>query len=301
MVNCCLGVTGLKRFMALAIILLLAGPGLAGENVHVQMEPGATEVDAGSNLSPFEIDLSVDLPIILTGVLLAGAPVYMNIDTERDMSGLDGGSVNALDRTVLGNWSGTAGRVSDAFLTASITLPLALNLIDVLGDNDADGPLGFGKDTLILIETAAVNCIVFNLAKFTVKRPRPYAFNQQLDLSERGDDNASLSFFSGHTSLAFSMATAYSYLYMKRHPDSSLVVPVWLGSHALAASTAYLRVHAGKHFWTDVMVGAAVGSAIGFLVPYLHTPDDDTGGSGRFMAMPMYHDGGFGFLATWIY
>jgi undecaprenyl-diphosphatase len=97
------------------------------------------------------------------------------------------------------------------------------------------------------------------------------------------------------------MATAYSYLYMKRHPDSSLVVPVWLGSHALAASTAYLRVHAGKHFWTDVMVGAVVGSAIGFLVPWLHTKDDSRDGAGRFMAMPMYHEGGFGFLATWTF
>jgi membrane-associated phospholipid phosphatase len=256
--------------------------------------------DHRPNQSPFVVDLSVDLPLILTGVLLGGAPVYMDIDTERDMATLDPRSINSLDRSVIDNWSVSAGRVSDAFLAATVTLPLALNLIDVLG-KDADGLTGFGKDALILVETAAVNCIVFNLSKFTIKRPRPYAYNQSLTLDERGDDNASLSFFSGHTSLAFSMATAYSYLYMKRHPDSSLVIPVWLGSHALAASTAYLRVHAGKHFWTDVMVGAVVGSAIGFLVPYLHTPDDDRDGPGRFMATPMYHEGGFGFLATWTF
>jgi hypothetical protein len=256
--------------------------------------------ESAPNHSPFEIDLSVDLPIILTGVLLGGAPVYMDIDTERNMANLDPRRINSFDRSVIDNWSVNAGRVSDGFLTATITLPLALNLIDVLG-KDGDGLTGFGKDTLILLETAAVNCIVFNLSKFTIQRPRPYAYNQRLALDDRGDDNASLSFFSGHTSLAFSMATAYSYLYMKRHPDSSLVVPVWLGSHALAASTAYLRVHAGKHFWTDVMVGAVVGSAIGFLVPYLHTSDDNRDGPGRFMAMPMYHDGGFGFLATWTF
>jgi hypothetical protein len=257
--------------------------------------------ESAPNHSPFEIDLSVDLPIILTGVLVGGAPKYMDIDIGRDLSGLDAGSINSLDRTVLGNWSGTADMVSDGFLIASISLPLALDLIDVLGAESGDGLLGFAKDTFILVEVLAVNCIAFNLAKFTLRRPRPYAFNQGFDLEERNSGIASMSFFSGHTSLAFSMATAYSYLYMKRHPDSSLVVPVWLGSHALAAGTAYLRVHAGKHFWTDVMVGAVVGSAIGFLVPWLHTADDSRDGPGRFMAMPMYHEGGFGFLATWTF
>ena len=37
-----------------------------------------------------------------------------------------------------------------------------------------------------------------------------------------------------------------------------------------AAVTASLRVAAGKHFFTDVLTGAGVGSAVGFLVPYLH-------------------------------
>jgi membrane-associated phospholipid phosphatase len=31
-----------------------------------------------------------------------------------------------------------------------------------------------------------------------------------------------------------------------------------------------LRVEAGKHFYTDVLVGAVVGSAIGVAVPMLH-------------------------------
>jgi hypothetical protein len=69
--------------------------------------------ESAPNHSPFEIDLSVDLPIILTGVLVGGAPKYMDIDIGRDLSGLDAGSINSLDRTVLGNWSGTADMVSE--------------------------------------------------------------------------------------------------------------------------------------------------------------------------------------------
>lgn len=291
--------------MPFVCILFLAvpAPNSRAESVddlHFYL-PDPSPDESASNRSPFEIDLSVDLPIVLTGVLVGGAPKYMDIEIGRDMSGLDAGSINSLDRTVVGNWSGTADTVSDGFLIASISLPLALDLIDVLGAESGDGLLGFAKDTFILVEVLAVNCIAFNLAKFTVRRPRPYAFNQGFDLEKRSSDIASMSFFSGHTSLAFSMATAYSYLFTKRHPDSSMVVPVWIGSHTLASLTAYMRVHAGKHFWTDVLAGAAVGSTIGFLVTYLHTPDEDPDGTGRFMASPMYHQGGFGFLATWTF
>jgi undecaprenyl-diphosphatase len=111
-----------------------------------------------------------------------------------------------------------------------------------------------------------------------------------------------MSFFSGHTSLAFSMATAYSYLFARRHPDSPLVVPVWLGAHLLAGTTAVLRVEAGQHFWTDVLAGAAVGSAIGYLVPWLHTRrDDDIPLPGNLMVLPSFHPQGFGAVATWIF
>jgi hypothetical protein len=39
---------------------------------------------------------------------------------------------------------------------------------------------------------------------------------------------------------------------------------------ALASTTSDLGTRAGKHFYSDVLVGAAVGSALGGLIPYLH-------------------------------
>jgi hypothetical protein len=39
---------------------------------------------------------------------------------------------------------------------------------------------------------------------------------------------------------------------------------------ALASATADLRTRAGMHFYSDVLVGAAVGSGVGIVVPYLH-------------------------------
>lgn len=44
----------------------------------------------------------------------------------------------------------------------------------------------------------------------------------------------------------------------------------WMWRGCLAATTAILRVQAGKHFYTDILAGAVAGSAIGLLISYLH-------------------------------
>ena len=39
----------------------------------------------------------------------------------------------------------------------------------------------------------------------------------------------------------------------------------------IAALTGGLRMASGNHFFTDVLVGAVIGTAVGFTVPYLHS------------------------------
>lgn len=51
---------------------------------------------------------------------------------------------------------------------------------------------------------------------------------------------------------------------------SPYFIPFTVVSYGLAAATASLRVLSGMHFTTDVLAGAALGSAFGFLVPFLH-------------------------------
>jgi membrane-associated phospholipid phosphatase len=79
-----------------------------------------------------------------------------------------------------------------------------------------------------------------------------------------------LSFYSGHTSTAFAMATAYGYLFTARHPRSKWIAPVWILGYAYASTTGVLRVAAGKHFWSDVIVGAIAGTAVGLAIPAAH-------------------------------
>ena len=79
--------------------------------------------------------------------------------------------------------------------------------------------------------------------------------------------DGNLSFFSGHTSFAFSLAVASGTVAsMRGYRAAPAVWGVGLGA---AAVTGYLRIAADRHYATDVMTGALVGSALGFAVPYL--------------------------------
>jgi membrane-associated phospholipid phosphatase len=60
--------------------------------------------------------------------------------------------------------------------------------------------------------------------------------------------------------------------YLLRHPEAGWVsrAAVGLVGGALAGATSTLRVEAGQHFPTDVVVGAGIGIAAGVVVPLVH-------------------------------
>jgi len=223
--------------------------------------------------SPFEINLPVDLTITAAAITIGLMPQMVHSDA-LDTAQLDPSAINGMDRGVSSNWSPAADGASTALMATSIVLPIAASLVDTWVSDPRDGYSGFFKDMLVLGETLAITSAITGVVKVAVNRPRPYMYNTTLGPEIRSNSDGRNSFFSGHTATAFAMATSYSYLFTLRHPDSTLVVPVWLGTEALAAATAYLRVEAGKHFWSDVLVGAAIGGAIGLAVPYLHKKDN---------------------------
>lgn len=211
-----------------------------------------------------------------------------------------------MDRWVVGQRSRTAAAVSDALLATQMSLPYLALAAESLLTSDADLRARWGRDTLVMTEAMATTFLLVNLTKFSVRRPRPFNYHPATTPGERLETEATLSFFSGHAALAFTMATSYSYLFTKRHPDSPLVVPMWVTTHALASTTAVMRVLAGKHFWSDVLVGAAVGTGVGLFVPWLHDQIDGGGHDpnslwANLRIMPTMVDGGMGVavLYTW--
>jgi hypothetical protein len=92
-----------------------------------------------------------------------------------------------------------------------------------------------------LSEAYAATLLVTEGLKYSVRRMRP-------DGSDR------LSFPSGHTSGSFAVAMVLQELYGYR---------VGIPAFTLAGVTGLQRIHANKHWLTDVLAGALLGSMIG--------------------------------------
>jgi membrane-associated phospholipid phosphatase len=77
-----------------------------------------------------------------------------------------------------------------------------------------------------------------------------------------------VSFYSGHTAMSFALATASGTVASLR--GYRLAPVIWVVGIPLATLTGVLRINADRHYFTDVLTGAVLGSAMGFLGPWLH-------------------------------
>lgn len=112
------------------------------------------------------------------------------------------------------------------------------------------------KKTAMEAVKALVFTSVFTQAvKRIVQRERPYE-NVPVDADDSFNflegDNQYASFFSGHTSTAFCLATIFA----KEYKEKNWVPYV---SYGLAGAAGLGRMYLDKHWSSDVLVGAAVG------------------------------------------
>ena len=129
-----------------------------------------------------------------------------------------------------------------------------------------------GPDLLLVAEALTISSLLNQIVKFSVGRARPFTVRNHHDFySDRTDDN--LSFYSGHTNMAFALVVSAGTIAHIRNYDAEPYI--WGIGIPLAAFVAYARMAAEKHYFSDVIVGALIGSAVGFLVPWLHRKGSD--------------------------
>lgn len=173
------------------------------------------------------------------------------------------------DDVVRENFSSASANLSDKLLALDVMMPVFLQMS---GGFDTS----MGNAMLIYGEAHAFNLLASSTAKIIVRRPRPYTHSQDprvREFMDRQGSDAYASFYSGHASTAFTAAMAGSLLYSARTDEPVARHTVWGFSFLLAGMTAQLRVRAGRHYRTDIWLGALSGLATGFLVPALHGVD----------------------------
>ncbi len=146
---------------------------------------------------------------------------------------------------------------------------VALGLPALLAWRDGTFVQTFPVDAVLILEAMLVAQGLNQVVKFSVGRGRPYtvgAWPELLAESHSQADN-NLSFYSGHTTFAFSLVSAAATIAELR--GYRLAWLVWVVGLPVATATAVLRVAADKHWASDVALGAALGVASGMLLPRL--------------------------------
>jgi membrane-associated phospholipid phosphatase len=169
-------------------------------------------------------------------------------------------------------WKNThAADITSSVLVAALEPATQLGL-SALGAKQAGAPSGFGLDALIITEATVVAGVLNQVVKFGFARERPFvhylprAPNAIRELTASPTDD-NLSFYSGHTTLAFVIATSSGTVASLR--GYRLAPVIWGAGLSLATSVGYLRIAADKHYFSDVVTAAVIGSIIGVGVPVL--------------------------------
>ena len=176
-----------------------------------------------------------------------------------------------LDRSAAYNWSPAASDLSDWGMYLSVAAPLATGAF-FLPDKSADlDPGGAGDYIGAYAQTLSLSVGLNLLVKNLISRRRPYLFNTDVGLDKKLSyrPDYTRSFYSGHTSIAFTSAAFLTSSYAELYPDRDSRYLVGVLSFGTAALTGYLRYEAGKHFPTDIIVGAVVGTVFGYVIPRL--------------------------------
>ena len=163
-----------------------------------------------------------------------------------------GGAIAAgssyLDEDVRSAATGQLGW-SDTFETAGGPVYSTLFVAGMFTAGRLSHGIRFRAMTYDMLDGAVVNFAYTEVLKLAIKRERP-----------NGEDNKS--FPSGHTSNAFALASV-----VEAHYGWKIGVP----SYLLAGLMGVSRIHQDKHWLSDVVAGAALGTIVGRTVARLNS------------------------------
>jgi len=241
--------------------------------------PAARAADDGSTEpanapAPKLTQLSYDWAVdgIVTGGLAVSTLTLLLLNDKLaplDCKWCEPGSIDGdISRSVLWANPTAANTVSNVMQFA---IPVGVMGFGLIQAYRFDDPAAGWSDVLLITEATSLAMLANVIVKYTTGRSRPYVWQGNADLYPATVSDANVSFFGGHTTFVFAVVVSGSTLFfMQDMPGAPWVLGVGL---AAASFTAYLRMAADKHYLSDTLVGAGVGSLIGWAVPYLfHRP-----------------------------
>lgn len=173
----------------------------------------------------------------------------------------DRARVPAFDRIAIGSVRPAPARISDVGFVGTV---LGAALLA-----QRDGPDGAEwEDVAVIVQGAALTGAATNWVKVLTRRVRPHLYDS-LGATDSPSYEDSMSFPSGHASVAIAAAAAYAGIQHRRGTLGRRGTETALLA-GTAVLTASLRVAARRHFPSDALAGLALGAALGWIVPQVY-------------------------------
>ncbi len=247
-------------YQKLSLLVILFG------TLPLYAQIDSTAIDVEQKVYNYNNKLDIPLTSVAVGISIFNFTQIYSKDriSEETIMGLNKDDVNSFDRSVAGNYNEGAKTTSDLFFNVSVPLPLIVYAFDKKMRKD------YLTLSLLYLEAMSFTGALYSTSNQLNNRIRPLAYNEELTLSQRTKGGNQNSFYSGHTALVATSTFFLAKTYDDYHPDSGFKWVFYGGAGLATFFTGHLRVQAGQHFRTDVLLGGVMGAASGFLVPFFH-------------------------------
>jgi len=216
----------------------------------------------------YKLKPAVDIPITVGCAAWCGytlTQIYTKgPSTQEQILNLNISSIDPLDRWAVRPYNAQIDKLSYYPFYASFPLPLVFFL------TGKDTRSDFLKLGFLYMETMSITGLLGSSGTFFVNQYRPYAYSPGTSMDQRMIQNAKNSFFCGHVEVMATSTFFISEVYANYHPESKIKWLFFVLSGAATAGLGYMRLDAGMHFPSDILLGAVIGASSGILVPYFH-------------------------------
>lgn len=226
---------------------------------------GLSTAARASGPDPLEYDPRIDVPVaaaataLWVGSELAKPKIGPSACRFCEPNALDAAVRNA----VVWRNPAAARHASDALVFGVLPAGMIANQL-LSARASGDTKAGF-VDLLVVAEAAAIAQDLNQLVKFTVARERPFVHYADAARPHEPDDD--VSFYSGHTTFAFALASSAGMVSTLRGYKGAPWV--WGAGMTAAATAGWLRMGGDMHWFSDVLVGAVTGTVVGAGLPWL--------------------------------
>ncbi len=224
-------------------------------------------VKGQSQQNRYEVNNNKTWTTLGTGAGLFLTGTYLTLQNEplttNKIMSLDHQNLPTFDHPAAHRYSTSSKDISDVLQVGSLLLPATLLLNREIRKEYA--AIGIMTSELLLINTG-----LNMLAKNIISRPRPFAYNSEVNFDVKTTRNAKLSFYSGHVANAAALSFFSAQILTDFTDSRTVKIISWTAAASLPAVMGYLRFDAGKHFLSDIVVGYAVGGLLGYFIPVWH-------------------------------